>query len=322
MRIEVSKGGLRWKNAKATSGLASSRPGRGDKRVTWKRGKSILFGSVATSRPATRVRKPWLGLPGWRPSRSVCTWGARFSCFRSTRPLVAKQVADLDRATGGRLILGVGVGGEYPQEFRAVEIPMEQRGGRTNEIIPLLRKFWTATEVTHRGRYYEIQDVRIHPAPVQPGGPPIVVAGRKEPSMRRAAIMGDGWFPYMYSPRRYADSVQKINTAAELVGRDLAGFHWCAWVFLNIGPDGDVAREEAARTVGGTYMKDVRGMVDRVAAAGTAQEVTAKLQDFYDAGVRHFVFLPVTAGATQRPVLDRLFAEVLPALRDHAAGMS
>ena len=57
-------------------------------------------------------------------------------------------------------------------------------------------------------------------------------------------------------------------------------------------------------------MKDVRGMVDRVAAAGTAQEVTAKLQDFYDAGVRHFVFLPVTAGATQRPVLDRLFAEV------------
>jgi alkanesulfonate monooxygenase SsuD/methylene tetrahydromethanopterin reductase-like flavin-dependent oxidoreductase (luciferase family) len=105
--------------------------------------------------------------------------------------LVAKQVADLDRATGGRLILGVGVGGEYPQEFRAVQVPMEQRGGRTNEIIPLLRRFWTATDVTHHGRYYEMQDVRIHPAPAQPGGPPIVVAGRKEPSMRRAATMGE-----------------------------------------------------------------------------------------------------------------------------------
>ena len=127
------------------------------------------------------------------------------------------------------MILGVGVGGEYPQEFRAVEIPMEQ----TRAAAPTRSSLFsvgspTATEVTHRGRYYEIQDVRIHPAPVQPGGPPIVVAGRKEPSMRRAAIMGDGWFPYMYSPRRYADSVQKINTAAELVGRDLAGFHWCA----------------------------------------------------------------------------------------------
>jgi alkanesulfonate monooxygenase SsuD/methylene tetrahydromethanopterin reductase-like flavin-dependent oxidoreductase (luciferase family) len=236
--------------------------------------------------------------------------------------LVAKQVADLDRSTGGRLILGVGVGGEYPQEFRAVEVPMEQRGGRTNEIIPLLRKFWTATEVTHHGRYYEMQDVRIHPAPTQPGGPPIVVAGRKDPSMRRAAIMGDGWFPYMYSPRRYAESVQKINNAAEQAGRDLAGFHWCVWIFLNIGPDGDVAREEAARTIGGTYDQDVKAMVDSVAAAGTVEHVTAKLQAFYDAGARHFVFLPVTGGAPEEPVLDRLFAEVLPPLHGHAADAS
>jgi alkanesulfonate monooxygenase SsuD/methylene tetrahydromethanopterin reductase-like flavin-dependent oxidoreductase (luciferase family) len=189
--------------------------------------------------------------------------------------------------------LGVGVGGEYPQEFRAVQVPPEERGGRTNEIIPLLRRFWTATDVTHQGRYYEMQDVRIHPPPTQPGGPPIVVAGRKEPSMRRAALMGDGWFPYMYSPRRYAESVQKINSAAAQAGRNLAGFHWCLWVFLNIGPDGDVAREEAARTMGGTYMQDVRGMVD----------------------------LPVTADGTQGPVLDRLFAEVLPVLREHAGRM-
>src|SRR5580698_4834175 len=92
--------------------------------------------------------------------------------------LVAKQIADLDRATGGRLILGVGVGGEYPQEFRAVQVPIEERGRRTNEIIPLLRRFWTTTEVTHQGRYYDMRDVKIHPVPKQPGGPPIVVAGR------------------------------------------------------------------------------------------------------------------------------------------------
>ena len=53
--------------------------------------------------------------------------------------LVAKQIADLDRATGGRVMLGVGVGGEYPQEFRAVQVPIEERGRRTNEMIPLLR---------------------------------------------------------------------------------------------------------------------------------------------------------------------------------------
>ena len=140
--------------------------------------------------------------------------------------------------------------------------------------------------------------------------------------MRRAALMGDGWFPYMYSPASLCRLGEDINELPNRQSRDLAGFHWCVWVFLNIGPDGDVAREEAARTIGGTYMKDVRAMVDRVAAAGTAEEVTAKLQAFYDAGVRHFVFLPVTAGAPEQPVLDRLFAEVLPPLRDHAAGMS
>ena len=121
--------------------------------------------------------------------------------------LVAKQIADLDRATDGRVMLGVGIGGEYAQEFRAVQVPIEERGRRTNEMIPLLRRLWTAEEITHDGRYYPMENVKIHPAPVQPGGPPIIVAGRKEPAMRRAATLGDGWFPYMYSPRRYADSV-------------------------------------------------------------------------------------------------------------------
>jgi alkanesulfonate monooxygenase SsuD/methylene tetrahydromethanopterin reductase-like flavin-dependent oxidoreductase (luciferase family) len=163
-----------------------------------------------------------------------------------------------------------------------------------------------------------MEDVRIHPAPRQPGGPPIIVAGRKEPAMRRAATLGDGWFPYLYSPRRYADSVAIVRQTAEEAGRDLAGFHWCVFVFVNVNPDGDVAREEAARTMGGTYNQDFKPMIDSVAAAGTTAEVTAKLHAFYDAGARHFVFLPATAGADPEPVLDRLFAEVTPTLHEHA----
>ncbi len=153
--------------------------------------------------------------------------------------LVAKQIADLDRATNGRVILGIGVGGEYPQEFRACQVPLSERGRRTDEMLPLLRRLWTAEEITHEGRYYSMEDVRIHPAPVQPGGPPIVVAGRKEPAMRRAATMGDGWFPYLYSPRRYAASVETVKNFAEEIGRDLSSFEWLAFVFVNVNPDGD-----------------------------------------------------------------------------------
>ena len=233
--------------------------------------------------------------------------------------LVAKQIADLDRATDGRVILGVGVGGEYPQEFRALQVPVKERGRRADEMIPLIRRLWTAEEITHDGRYYAMEDVRIHPAPVQPGGPPIIVAGRQEPAMRRAATLGDGWFPYLYSARRYAASVETVKQAATDAGRDLSAFEWCVFVFLNVNPDGDVAREEAARSMGGTYDQDFRSMVDSVAAAGTVDEVTEKLEAFHDAGARHFVFSPATAGGDTRPVIDRLFGDVVPALHEYAA---
>ncbi|HLG66796.1 MAG TPA: LLM class flavin-dependent oxidoreductase [Acidimicrobiales bacterium] len=233
--------------------------------------------------------------------------------------LVAKQIADLDRATGGRVVLGVGVGGEYPQEFRAMQVPLAERGRRADEAIPLIRRLWTAEPVTHEGRAYSMAEVRIHPPPLQPGGPPIVVAGRREPAMRRAGRLGDGWFPYLYSPRRYAASVATVRQAAAEAGRDLSSFEWCVWVFCNVGPDGRAAREQAARSMGGTYDQDFSQMVDRVAAAGTAEEVAARVCAFYDAGARHFVFSPATAGADPRPVIDRLMAEVVPSLREHAA---
>ncbi len=236
--------------------------------------------------------------------------------------LVAKQVADLDNASGGRVVLGVGIGGEYPQEFRAMDVPVSERGRRANEAIPLLRQLWTAEPVTVNGRYYSVEDVRIHPAPVQPGGPPIVVAGRQEAAMRRAATLGDGWFPYLYSPRRYAASVETVGRVAADAGRDLSSFEWCVWVFVNVNPDGDSAREEAARSMGGTYNQDFRPMVDSVAAAGAPAEVSDKLRAFYDAGARHFVFSPATAGANPLPVIERLFGELIPALREHASQSS
>ena len=234
--------------------------------------------------------------------------------------IVAKQVADLDRAAGGRVILGVGVGGEYPQEFCACQVPVGERGSRTNEAIPLLRELWTAEPVNHRGRHYPMTDVRVHPPPLQPGGPPIVVAGRKQPAMRRAATLGDGWMPYLYSPRRYATSVTAIRSMAAEKGRDLSGFGWFAFVFVSVHADGDTARRAAASALGGRYNQDFRAMVDNVTAAGTPVEVTTKLKDFVDAGVRHFVFLPISPGDQGNAVTHRLLDDVIPEIRTHAQG--
>ncbi|HEY2562229.1 MAG TPA: LLM class flavin-dependent oxidoreductase [Acidimicrobiales bacterium] len=233
--------------------------------------------------------------------------------------IVAKQIADLDRAAAGRVILGVGIGGEYPTEFRACHVPIRERGPRTDEAIGLLRELWTAEAITHQGRFYPMNDVRIHPAPEQPGGPPIVVAGRKEPAMRRAAVLGDGWMPYLYSPRRYAASVETIRGIAGHQGRDLRHFGWYAFVFVNVDPDGDRAREGAARTMGGNYNQDFGDMVDHVAAAGTPEEVVDKLTAFVDSGVRHFIFMPAPGPDGDRDrVVRRLLDDVIPRVRERA----
>ncbi len=227
--------------------------------------------------------------------------------------IVAKQIADLDNLTGGRVTLGVGVGGEYPGEFRACQVPIEERGPRTDEAIPLLRRLWSGAPVTHEGRFYAMDDVRVHPAPAQSGGPPIVVAGRRPPAMRRAARLGDGWMPYLYSPRRYADSVAVIREHAARAGRSLEGFDWCAFVFVGLDPDGDRARDDTARFLGGTYRQDFRAMVDHVAAAGDVDDVTTSLQQFVDAGARHLIFAP--ASPDPEATLGRLFDDVVPRLR-------
>ena len=230
--------------------------------------------------------------------------------------IVAKQIADLDRATGGRVILGIGIGGEYPQEFRACGVPVGERGQRVNEAIPLLRSLWSGTEVSHDGRHYPMTDVKIHPPPAQPGGPPIVVAGRKEPAMRRAALLGDGWMPYLYSPRRYASSVARIRQIADDAGRDLRRFDWYAFIFVSIDRDGRRARQDAAAMMGGTYDQDFGPLVDNVAAAGTPEEVVEKIEDFVAAGARHLIFLPATTRSGGFDSIARnLTEDILPKVR-------
>ncbi|MET0579123.1 MAG: TIGR03619 family F420-dependent LLM class oxidoreductase, partial [Ilumatobacteraceae bacterium] len=197
--------------------------------------------------------------------------------------IVAKQVADIDNVTGGRVTLGVGVGGEYEGEFRACQIPLAERGSRTDEAIGVLRALWTGEEQTLSGPHFPMESVRIHPAPRQPGGPPIVVAGRQPVAMRRAATLGDGWMPYLFSARRYAESVSQIEGFAAAAGRDLAGFEWCAFVFVNAAADRQEARQGAATFLGGNYRQDFDAMLDRVAVAGAVDDVVAGLQAYVEA---------------------------------------
>jgi alkanesulfonate monooxygenase SsuD/methylene tetrahydromethanopterin reductase-like flavin-dependent oxidoreductase (luciferase family) len=226
--------------------------------------------------------------------------------------LIAKQVADLDRASGGRVALGIGIGGEYPSDFAAMSVPIEERGSRADEAVGLLRRFWTAEPVQHLGRHYSFDDIRIHPPPHQVGGPPIYVCGRREAAMRRAARLGDGWMPYLYSARRYAESVEKIAAYAMEIDRSLDDFSWLAYVMVAVDHEADAARRGAASFLRQTYRQDVESMIDRITVAGSPDDVAERIAAFVTAGARHLVFCPIHGDVVD--TAGRLLEEVLPGL--------
>jgi alkanesulfonate monooxygenase SsuD/methylene tetrahydromethanopterin reductase-like flavin-dependent oxidoreductase (luciferase family) len=154
---------------------------------------------------------------------------------------------------------------------------------------------------------------------MQAGGPPLLVSGRKEAAMRRAARLGDGWMPYLMSPGAYDRSVRTIRQEAEAAGRDLTGFEWMMYLYTSIRKDGDRARDDVATFLGRSYGERPRQMLDRIAPAGTPEEVAAKLQQYVDVGVRHFIISPATPGDTFE-VVKLAAEEVLPRLSLPGAG--
>jgi alkanesulfonate monooxygenase SsuD/methylene tetrahydromethanopterin reductase-like flavin-dependent oxidoreductase (luciferase family) len=238
--------------------------------------------------------------------------------------IVAKQLADLDARSGGRLSVGVGVGGEFRHEFDAVGVPLSERGPRTDEAMQILRCLWRGGPVSYHGRFFGFDDVHLRPvklprqgngvaSAMQPGGPPLLVSGRKDPAMRRAARQGDGWLPYLMSPDAYARSVRTIEQEASAIGRDLAGFEWMMYVYCSIRRDGERARGDVAAFLGSAYGGKPREMLDRIAPAGTPEVVAVRLQEYVDVGVRHFVIAPAAADDTLE-VITLAAQEVLPRL--------
>jgi probable F420-dependent oxidoreductase len=233
--------------------------------------------------------------------------------------VVAKQLADLDSRSGGRLTVGVGVGGEFPAEFEAVGVPVAERGARTSESIEILRALWQGGPVSHQGKFWSFSDLELRPVRIpgspgmRSGGPPVVVAGRKEAAMRRAARLGDGWMPYLVSPDAYARSVSVITQEASAAGRDLAGFEWLLFLYCSVRRDGERARDDVGSFLGAAYGDKPRAMLDRIAPSGTPEEVAARLQPYVDAGARHIIISPAAHRDTLE-IVELAAREVLPRL--------
>lgn len=206
--------------------------------------------------------------------------------------LVAKQIASIDYLSGGRVICGVGVGGDSEKDFDLVGVPMNERGARTEEGIGVLRALWRDDPASFDGRFNEFSDVGLNPMPVSPGGPPVWVGGRAPAALSRVGRLADGWMGYMVTPRRYAAGLADIRVAAEGAGRRPDEIIPALMIPTRIGPDGDAAREQLRAHLSRRYHSEFDiGFIEKVCLAGNPGEIRVRVGAYREAGVRHLIFL-------------------------------
>lgn len=199
--------------------------------------------------------------------------------------LLAKQFATLDNLSSGRLLVTFGLGVANKDEQQAFGVTRDERAARFEEMLPLVRRFWTEDSVDHSGRWFRYQGATVLPRPVQQ---PLEVwlGGRAPSELRRCGRMGDGWLPSFVTPDDVKEGRSEIGRAADEANRHIDDDHYGALVPYIDGeiPDAftDVIRQRRPGIdPGDVVAQGFAGLHDR-------------LEQFITAGASKFVVVPVT----------------------------
>ncbi len=190
----------------------------------------------------------------------------------------AKVLSTIDVLSHGRLTVGVGVGW-MREEFEAVDAPpFEARGRVTDEYLQAFRELWSSSKPEYHGEHVSFSDVAFEPKPVQ-SPLPIWIGGESPPAIRRAATIGDGWYPISYSPanpldtfERFKASLDKLHALAKEAGRDPSEIE----ITYHAGAYG-----RDAETVDG----------ERKAFTGSDGQIADDIKRFEEAGVSNIFWL-------------------------------
>jgi len=203
--------------------------------------------------------------------------------------LVARQIADLELLAPGRLILGVGIGGEDPHEYEVCGVDPHTRGRRMDESLTVLRALLTGAPTTFHGEFFDVEDAVILPAPRSTV--PLIVGGRSDAAVRRAALHGDGWIGIWNSAQRFAQVVDAIDEQANAVGRADHPRAHAMQVWCGIADERSQARKLVATAMEGFYQIPF-DRFERYSPYGTPEEIAEFLAPYAAAGCTSFNLIP------------------------------
>ena len=224
--------------------------------------------------------------------------------------VVARQVSTLHHLAGGRLALGVSLGGR-PEEYTAVGVPMNRRVTVFQESVAVIRRLLAGEPVDYQGRFFRLEKATVRP----PARVPLYVGGHAEGALRRAGKLADGWIMSPFGTvRDFPRLWRAVQDAARAAGRNPDALVAGRLVYVAVDDDRDRARNALRQFLHGYYGS--RFDVDQHAVFGPAREVAARLADHVDAGITK---LMLGVPSLDLAHLRRVAHEVAPAVRARSA---
>lgn len=202
----------------------------------------------------------------------------------------AKQLATIDALAPGRLRLGVGIGGEYPEEFTVAGVPRASRARRLDEIMQVLPALLAGEPVDHRGPLAPVRTTGLLPA--VSALPPVTVGGRSDAALRRVARYGDQWMGIWMSASTVRGCAARLAGFAAAQGRPVPSI--AMLVFVNVNDDAAAARRDAAQFMRAHYRMPLE-RVERWTGYGPPEAVAGVLGRYAAAGVSEFALMPAAA---------------------------
>ena len=179
--------------------------------------------------PETPLVDPLIALSAIAAATRTLRLGTGVNILSQTNPLLlAKQTASLDFMSGGRFMLGVGIGW-LQEEFVAMGTPFERRGARFDDYVTAMRKVWSGDVVEHRSEFLDWSGFKSYPLPRQ-NPMPVIIGGNKGRIYERIARHGNGWFVPGADPAELAGQLTELRRVCDRVGRDFAEIEiTCMW---------------------------------------------------------------------------------------------